>query len=185
MTVRWANPSVVLIRDPRKRVGGLETWVETLAHGLPQHEVAVVILVPGDEHDAAAVGRRLVDVDVIRIDASEGIVDQAQRVVNSLATLAKAGRRGVFFTMGYPYMNVAVARAITSHATRPLELRLTCIIASWRAALASAGSVHLAGSGSQSTSRIRLSIQSSRKLSPRTHMSSFRGIGSLVVYGGL
>ena len=97
--------SVVLIRDPRYRAGGFETWVETLAAGLRQRGILVHLLVPtpgGAETDAiqAENGRWT-------IPAVEGAESQAAEVLRALELLAAQGHAGIFFNLGYRYISLA------------------------------------------------------------------------------
>lgn len=94
-------PRCVLVRDPRIPAGGFETWVEALAKGLPQRGVLVTVLVPG-----GGIGQ-LGDAEIIPIAAETEDDAQAAHVVSALAALATRGETGVFFTMGYRYVNVA------------------------------------------------------------------------------
>jgi glycosyltransferase involved in cell wall biosynthesis len=80
----------ILIRDPRVPAGGFETWVETLAHGLPARGVQTTVLVPGQN-----------------IEASDDNYAQARAVVAALQMLARDGGHGVFFSGGHSYIDIA------------------------------------------------------------------------------
>lgn len=86
----------VLVRDPRVPAGGFETWVETLAGGLPRYGVRTIVLAPGGGVSGA-----------IAIPASDDTREQARHVLDALEGLAGKGESGVFFTMGYDYLNIA------------------------------------------------------------------------------
>lgn len=98
------NPVCVLVRDPRHAVGGFETWTETLARGLPGRGVRTIVLVPGNPAEVAA---RLGSAELLPIEPDARPERQAALVLASLAALAAQELSGVFFTMGYPYMNIA------------------------------------------------------------------------------
>jgi glycosyltransferase involved in cell wall biosynthesis len=97
-------PTCVLVRDPRVPAGGFETWVETLATGLGERRVAVLVIVPGD---AGPVRGRLGDAEIVEIESSFDDARQATAVLEVLEARAARGGQGVFFTMGYPYINQA------------------------------------------------------------------------------
>lgn len=84
------SPACVLVRDHRIPAGGFETWVETLAAGLPRHGVRVEVLSPGRG-----------------VGISDDPIEQARHLLDALRDLAARGGRGVFFTSGYPYINIA------------------------------------------------------------------------------
>jgi len=96
----------VLLRDPRHPIGGYENWCESLIEHLPRQGVAVTLLVPGDQLAADAYARRWSGTQVRRIDAVDDDEQQARIILDELSALAKAGNRGVFFTMGYSYMSI-------------------------------------------------------------------------------
>jgi len=96
--------AVVLVRDHRYRVGGFETWVETLTAGLRGLGVPVHVLTPvGKEFSLEPTERGL----NIRIPAHEGVEAQASEVLRALARLAEQGQKGVYFTLAYRYVSVA------------------------------------------------------------------------------
>src|SRR5438128_179700 len=97
----------VLVRDPRYTAGGFETWVEQLAAGLPEHGVAVSVLVPGSADEVEVVHRRLAVAGIVRVEPSQDDLTQAGHLLAALASLAEAEQHGIFFTMAYPYINVA------------------------------------------------------------------------------
>lgn len=94
--------SCVLVRDSRVPVGGYETWVDSLAAGLPERGVEVHVVVVGEGHVPS-----FPDATTVRVPECEDLADQAREIVKVLEALAAQGRRGVFFTMGFPYMNIA------------------------------------------------------------------------------
>ncbi|HWS71993.1 MAG TPA: hypothetical protein VN605_07755, partial [Thermoanaerobaculia bacterium] len=71
----------ILVRDPRFRAGGFETWVETLIRGLPGRGIAVTLLVPGGGL------KQFGDADVRAIPASEDPGEQAAHVVEAVASI--------------------------------------------------------------------------------------------------
>lgn len=97
----------VLVRDLRFPVGGFESWVETLAAGLPQHQVPTVVLVVTEEAKVPPViAARCSPAMTQSVLASPHAPEQAAYVVAALEQLARDGRSGIFFTMGYPYINM-------------------------------------------------------------------------------
>jgi glycosyltransferase involved in cell wall biosynthesis len=90
----------VLVRDQRVAAGGFETWVETLAEGLPASGVRTIVLAIGAIRELRA-------SRVVAIDASGDDVEQARIVLRALESLAHDGEHGVFFSGGYPYIDIA------------------------------------------------------------------------------
>jgi len=97
--------SVVLIRDPRYRVGGFETWVDTLSHGLRQQGVRVHRLIPTASAPEPRADRA--HEDDVAIPAADGVEAQSAEVLRALERLATQGHAGIFFNLGYRYIGVA------------------------------------------------------------------------------
>src|SRR5262245_34056978 len=98
---------LILVRDPRFGIGGLESWVEALCRGLPPHGINTTVLVPSSNESLSSWKTRLHPAKVMFIDLNEDISLQVRSVLLALEALAHRRHRGVFFTMSYPYINVA------------------------------------------------------------------------------
>jgi glycosyltransferase involved in cell wall biosynthesis len=90
----------VLVRDQRVAAGGFETWVETLAEGLPALGVRTIVLAIGAVRELRA-------SRVIAIGAHDDDVEQTRIVLRALESLARDGEHGVFFSGGWPYLDIA------------------------------------------------------------------------------
>jgi len=96
----------VLVRDYRYRIGGYESWVDSLASRLPDFGIEVIVLVPRT-FGAQQFIQKLKKARIVWVDASTDPVEQAGSLIEGLAEIAQEGVSGVFLSLSYPYVNVA------------------------------------------------------------------------------
>jgi glycosyltransferase involved in cell wall biosynthesis len=99
-------PTCVLIRDSRHPCGGFETWVEEMAEGLPARGIPTVTLFVSRPHERTAPPAGLQHTTVVPVLAADEPLDQARIILGALEELARQGLSGVFFTGGYPYIDL-------------------------------------------------------------------------------
>lgn len=113
--VEKTHVDVLLVRDPRYPGGGAETWVETIAAGLPRHGCNVVLFVPtNSREEASGIQSRFLQAEVRSVSQSDDPVLQAEYLLQGVEELTRSGRNGIYFTMMYPYVNIAGLNLIES-----------------------------------------------------------------------
>jgi glycosyltransferase involved in cell wall biosynthesis len=100
------NPHCILIRDPRNKVGGFESWVEQLASGLPQHDIEVTVLIPNHKIKSFDLQTCLYPSNVKYIRSKNSNIEQAKTILDEIFFLTKNEKGGIFFTMPYSYINI-------------------------------------------------------------------------------
>jgi glycosyltransferase involved in cell wall biosynthesis len=103
----------VLVADERHPAGGFETWVETLATGLPRVGVATLLLWvsrPG----VPCPPRLRTASRVVPVPLHDDAVEQARALLGALEQLAVEGLRGVFFAGGYAAVDIASINLLAS-----------------------------------------------------------------------